>query len=260
MGKMKGWQPVRFKNSRGLTLAGLLHAPDGSTGPVVVVCHGFTGSKEGGGEGMALAMGRELGRRGFNTLLFDFSGNGESEGEFQNITMSGQVEDLKCAVDWCTAAGMKPVFTVGRSFGGTTAICNAVVDSRVAGVCTWAAPARLKELFTELAEGPVDDAGELYALAGEEGIIYLRRDFFEDLERYDVPALAGRLAPRPLLVIQGDRDAVVDPGDAGLIFQAAGEPRDLVVVPGADHQFSHHHDQVWEVFFRWLEQHARKET
>jgi putative redox protein len=247
----KIWQTIKFKNSRGLTLAGLLHAPAGMDGPVVVVCHGFTGGKEGGGR--ALAMGEELGARGYNVLLFDFSGNGESEGLFENITLSGQIDDLNCAVDWCTGKGMGPVFTLGRSFGGSTVICHAAGDPRVAGVCTWAAPAKLKELFTEFAEGPVDEEGDLFALAGNEGIAYLRKAFFTDLDRYDVPQLAGNISPRPLLIIQGENDDVVPPGDAGLIFRGAKEPKQLVYVPGADHQFSGHYRQVWDTFFAWLE-------
>ncbi|HBX24234.1 MAG TPA: alpha/beta hydrolase [Desulfotomaculum sp.] len=246
----KGWQEMQFKNSRGLTLAGLLYSPVGHSGPVVIVCHGFTGSKEG--EGSAITMGEELGDRGYNTLLFDFSGNGDSEGLFENITLSGQVDDLRSAVDWCVGTGMGPVFTMGRSFGGTTVICHGAVDSRVAGVCTWAAPARLMELFTEFAEGPVDDEGDLFVLAGEEGIAYLRKAFFDNLDRFDIPALAGRISPRPLLVIQGEKDDVVNPADAGLIFNGAKEPKEILYISGADHQFSQHHRQVWDACFAWL--------
>lgn len=251
MSNQTAWQRVKFKNSAGLNLAGLLHAAENKTGPVVIVCHGFTGSKEGGG--MAQAMGEELGARGCNVLLFDFRGNGESEGKFEDLTLSGQIDDLKSAVDWCIAAGMGPVFTLGRSFGGTTVICHAAADPRVAGVCSWAAPARLVELFNEFTEGPAGDDGDLYALAGEEGVIYLRKAFFDDLAGFDVPALAGKIAPRSLLVIHGESDDVVPPEDADLIFTGAGEPKKLVKVPGADHQFSRHHRTVWDIYFNWLE-------
>ncbi|SFG25381.1 putative redox protein [Desulfotomaculum arcticum] len=247
----QAWERISFINSHKLCLAGLLHAPGGPSGPVVIVCHGFTGSKEGGGR--AQAMGEELGNRGFNVFLFDFSGNGQSEGLFERITLSGQIDDLNSAVDWCTSAGMGPVFTVGRSFGGTTVICHAAGDQRVSGVCTWAAPASLKDIFTEFVEGPVDESGDMYALAGDEGIVYLRRSFFDDLDRFDVPQQAGKIAPRPLLIIHGEKDNVVPPEDAGLIFQNAGEPRELLYIPGADHQFSNHTRKVWDTMFDWLD-------
>ncbi|MCL2336669.1 MAG: alpha/beta hydrolase, partial [Firmicutes bacterium] len=93
------WRQVQLINSCGLHLAGLFYSPAAAGGPVVIVCHGFNGGKEGGGN--AKAMGEELGTLGFSTLLFDFSGVGESAGLFENITLSGQVDDLTSAVDWC---------------------------------------------------------------------------------------------------------------------------------------------------------------
>ena len=240
------WQNINFKNSAGLNLVGLLHTPDTIHGPVVIVCHGFVGSKEGGG--MALRMGEELGQRGYNVLLFDFSGIGESEGLFEQTTLSDQIDDLKCAVDWCMAAALGPVYTTGRSFGGTTALCHAANDLRVEGVCTWAAPARLKVLFNGYAEQPA---------ANQEGGIYKSKKFFDDRDGFDIPAMAGLIAPRPLLIIHGEKDEVVNPADAQLIYASAGEPKRLVCIPHANHRFIGHHRLVWDTFFAWLESTTR---
>jgi len=248
MQKRPNWQSINFKNSSGLTLVGLLHNPETANGPVVIVCHGFIGSKEGGG--MALIMGEKLGQRGFNVLLFDFSGIGESEGLFEHTTLSDQVDDLKCAVNWCMAAGLGPVFTTGRSFGGTTAICHAANDLRVEGVCTWAAPARLKVLFNNYSEEPRN--------AEKEEIIYKSKTFFDDRDKYDVPTMASSLSPRPLLIIHGENDEVVDPTDARLIYESSGHPKKLVYIHGADHRFLGHHQEVWDVFFAWLENNGLK--
>jgi len=242
MPKRPNWEKINFKNSTGLTLTGLLHSPGTAPGPVVIVCHGFVGSKEGGG--MAMVMGEELGRRGFSVLLFDFSGIGESEGLFKETTLSDQIDDLKCAVDWCVAASLGPVFTTGRSFGGTTAICQAAGDLRVRGVCTWAAPARLKVLFSNYAK-PVDFE--------KAGTVYKSKKFFDDRDQYDVPAMASRLAPRPLLLIHGEKDEVVNPADARLIFESSGQPKELAYLPNADHRFVGHHQAVWDIYFTWLE-------
>ncbi|NHM27511.1 alpha/beta hydrolase [Desulfofundulus sp. TPOSR] len=250
------WKKVAFRNSRGLTLAGLLYGTPEETGDIVIHCHGFTGSKEGGGR--ALELGAELGRRGWSTLVFDFAGNGESEGDFANITLSGQIDDLTCAVDWVLKQGYKRVVTVGRSFGGSTVICQGTRDPRVAGVCTWAAPARLLDLFASFTDGPIDGPEEMVAIAGEGGIIYLKKAFFQDLKLYDVPGDAARLAPRPLLIIHGTRDGVVPPEDARLIFEAAGEPRELVWIEEGDHQFAKHYHQVWETLFDWLDRHFKR--
>jgi putative redox protein len=247
------WQKVNFVNSRGLNLAGLLYVAPGNTGRIIINCHGFTGSKEGGGR--ALELGTELSRRGWSTLLFDFSGNGESEGNFADLTLSGQIDDLTCAVDWVVKRGYNQIVTVGRSFGGSTVICQAARDHRIAGVCTWAAPARLMDLFTSFTDESLDSPEEMVTMAGENGVIYLKKAFFRDLQLYDVPREAAPLSPRPLLIIHGTGDGVVPPGDARLIFEAAGEPKKLVWIEGGDHQFTGHYLQVWENLFAWLNKH-----
>lgn len=247
------WRRVRFYNSRGQGLAGLLYHKDGNEGKIIIMCHGFTGSKEGGGR--AVELGEELGRRGWATLLFDFAGNGESDGDFADLTLTGQIDDLSRAVDWALERGFRQVVTVGRSFGGSTVICQAARDKRVAGVCTWAAPARLVELFSGFTAAMPDDPAELVPLAGENGIIHLRRGFFHDLSLYDVPGDAALILPRPLLIIQGQKDGVVPPDDARLLYNAAGEPRELIWIEDGDHQFTGRHRQAWEALFNWLEKH-----
>ncbi|MEW5952356.1 MAG: alpha/beta hydrolase [Bacillota bacterium] len=246
------WEKVSLINKNNLRLAGLLHTDHRSGAPLVIVCHGFTGSKEGGGRAMSMA--EELGRLGLTTLLFDFAGCGESEGDFADLSLTGQINDLSAVLDWCRTKKFGPLITMGRSFGGTTVICQGASDQRVAGVCTWAASARLTDLFLEFVDGSLDDPGDTVFLAGESGILELKKTFFADLEQYDVPACASRLTPRPLLIIHGDRDDVVPLEDAHTLYAAAREPRLLSMISGGDHQFSKHHRQAWDITFRWLKE------
>ncbi|MHB8157838.1 MAG: alpha/beta hydrolase [Desulfocucumaceae bacterium] len=137
---------ISFLNGRGQKLSGLLSpGPVQERSAVVIVCHGFSGSKEG--QGMAVDMAQFLAKNGFSSFLFDFAGCGESEGKFEDITLSGQIDDLKSAVDFCLDMGFSSAITQGRSFGGTTALCHGASDSRIKGVCTWAAPASLSDLY-----------------------------------------------------------------------------------------------------------------
>lgn len=245
------WTKIAYTNAKGLKLAGLLYnGPETDT--VIVVCHGFTGKKEGSGK--AVAMAEELGKRGYATLLFDFSGCGESEGKFSDLSLTGHIDDIKSSVDYCLELGFERVVTVGRSFGGSAALCHGGSDLRVAGVCTWAAPAELVKLFSVYDDPAVTNEGNLVPLSGEEGTAYLKKSFFSDLERHDVPAQAALIAPRPLLVIHGNNDEVVPPGNAQKIFNAASPPKKINYIPGADHRFTGQHEKVWQVFFNWLEE------
>ncbi len=240
---------VRYSNGRGLTLAGLLYAGRKS-GTVVIVCHGFTGSKEGGGK--AISMAEELGRLGYATLLFDFSGCGESEGNFADVSLTGYIGDINATVDFCLECGFSRVITVGRSFGGTAALCQGGSDRRIAGVCTWAAPVDLVKLFSCFRNELPKVEGDMVSLTGDGGTVYIKKSFFHDLERYDVPSQVTLISPRPLLVIQGSSDAVVPVENARAIYDAAGEPKEIRIIPDADHQFTGHYKEAWKALFQWL--------
>ncbi|GBF35020.1 hypothetical protein DCCM_4141 [Desulfocucumis palustris] len=244
------WEKITVKNRIGLDLAGLLYSGK-DTGPLVIFCHGFTGSKEG--KGKALEMAEELGRQGWSSMLFDFSGNGESQGDFINLTLSGQIGDLLSVADFCAEAGFGPIVTLGRSFGGSTALCHAAKDQRIAGVCTWAAPAALEDLFLSFIDGDLPEEEETpVMLAGEEDLLHLRKSFFTDLKKYDVCALAGTVSPRPLLVMQGRKDDLVPPEDALKIYNSAGNPKHIHWIEEGDHQFTRHYREAWDVVLQWL--------
>ncbi len=234
-----------------MKLAGLLHTgPDLET--IVIVCHGFVGSKEGGGK--ALTMSEELGRRGYAALLFDFCGCGESEGDFSNISLTSHIYDIKSTVDFCLEAGFTRVITSGRSFGGTAALCHGAIDNRVAGISVWAAPAEPTRLFEGFLEKAGENKHDLVPLAGHDGTVHVKRSFFHDLDRHDVAGNAALIAPRPLQVVHGSDDNVVPVRNADIIFNAAGRPKTKHLISGADHQFTGHYRQAWEAFFTWLEE------
>jgi putative redox protein len=232
-----------------LKLAGLLYTGS-EPGTVVVVCHGFTGSKEGGGR--AITMAEELGRLGYATLLFDFSGCGESEGQFSDLSLSNHINDVQCAVDFCHDFGFKPIITVGRSFGGTAVLCHGSTEKKVAGVSSWSAPANPFRHFSGYLKGPAPPERDLVPLTGQGGTVFIKQSSFDDLNRHDVVGPVSLLSPRPLLVVHGQDDSVVPLVNSKIIFEAAGEPKALKIIPGANHQYTGHYKEVWKTFFGWL--------
>jgi fermentation-respiration switch protein FrsA (DUF1100 family) len=252
MSELYKWERISYPNKQDLLISGLLYAGAGAH-TLVVVCHGFTGSKEGGGR--AIAMAEEFAKQGYAVLLFDFTGSGESEGNFSDITLTGHIEDLACSVEYGLRAGFKRIVTLGRSFGGTTALLHAALDRRVAGVCTWAAPAQLVKLFNAARGTPNKAQGDLQPLHDLSGTVMVRSTFFSDLAQYDPAGSAAKISPRPLLVIHGEKDTVVPVTDASLIARAAGEPKELHVIPQADHQFTMHYREAWQITLTWLLKH-----
>ncbi len=244
------WRRVYFFNRRGLRLAGLLYAGGPRPAFLLLVAHGFLGTKEG--RGKALEMAEAVGTLGYATLLFDFAGNGESEGDFADVSLTNHVADLDCAFRFAREAGFDRVVLCGRSFGGAAALVYAAANPDVAGVCTWAAPAHPFRLFRAAAEPLRVDADGLVPLGSG---VRVRPEFFADLQQHDLLRAAGEISPRPLLIVHGTEDRVVPFSDARDLYGAAREPKELKPIPGADHQFTGRHPEVWETLFAWLDRH-----
>lgn len=92
--------------------------------PIVILCHGFTGNRNGG---LEVGMAHELEAQGIATIRFDFNGHGESEGDFQQMTVPNEIEDARLVYEWVKADGrFGRIGIAGHSQGG-------VVTSMLAG-------------------------------------------------------------------------------------------------------------------------------
>ena len=229
-------ETVTMRSRRGVRLAGILHWPAGVTDlgsrPVIVLCHGMESTKEGTKH---QALAARVTALGYPCLRFDFSFVGESEGSFEDITISGEVEDLGGAIDFLAARGATTFGVVGSSLGGTVAVLFAGDDPRVRALVTIAAVALPLGIVQRMDPAAVD-AWRRTGVRGE-GEGALRRTFLDDLECVDVLAAARRLTAATL-VTHGDADDVVPVEDAYALFAALPEPKALAVTPGCDHRHS----------------------
>lgn len=249
-------EQVVFCNQEGEALKGDLHLPSGQLPvPVVVICHGFLGSRRGGGRAVRLA--DFLSKAGYAVLLFDFAGSGDSEGDFAAATLTKNVGDLRSALNYLEGRGFSNFIVLGRSFGGNAALVAADQDPRVRGVCLWSTPADMGKVLEKiLGEQNWRKLQNGEAIVFEDGNRSYRKDavFLRDLKKYRMPAVAARISPRPLLLVHGTADELVPVDDAQLLFQQAGEPKELVLLPGADHHLSAHQVEAGRATLNWLQQ------
>jgi len=232
--------PVCF-TSEGQQIIGVLHRPLASERaelPVVVMCHGFTGHKVETHR-IFVKTARALARRGLASLRFDFRGSGDSAGEFDEMTVEGEVRDALAAIAYARRQGGAPVALLGLSLGGMVATIAAQRDGDIAALVLWAAVARPERLARRIGFGgpegmrPLEWEGR-YDLGGH----LVSKAFVEDLVRHD-PLAAARTYRGPVLVIHGSRDETVPPDDAEAYMAAfPGADRTLRWIEEADHTFN----------------------
>ena len=225
---------VKFTNGAGERLAGVLHLPRAeAVRSGVLLCHGMESSKDS----LKLAhLGEALSRGGFTVLRFDFTGAGESTGDFESITCARQVDDLVAAHDVLKDRGAGRVAIVGSSMGGTTALMYAGAADGVAALVTLAAPFDPRDLI-ERGFSP-----EAFTRWRAQGFIEfdgrrLNASFLEEALTIDVAAAVARMTC-PTLVIHGDADATVPVAHGHALHGALRVEKELCILPGADHRFT----------------------
>ncbi len=227
---------VRFPGAHGADLAGRLHRPAGHPRGWALFAHCFTCNKD---LHAARAITEALADAGIGTLRFDFTGLGESDGEFADSHFSGDAADLVAAAAWMREHVEAPQILVGHSLGGAAVLLAAHQIEDVVAVATVGAPSEpihVENLFAA-ARDEIEDSGEAeVSLAGR--TFKIRREFIEDLRRHK---LADRIRDlgRALLVLHSPRDTTVGIDEARKIYEAAKHPKSFVSLDTADHLLTH---------------------
>ena len=121
-------ETIEFTNDADIALSGILHHAVGETRAVAVFAHCFTCTAR---SKAAVAISRQLARLGIATLRFDFTGLGESDGEFAQSNFSTSIADIEAAVTTLEQRYDMPVeLLVGHSLGGTAVLAAELTAKR----------------------------------------------------------------------------------------------------------------------------------
>lgn len=224
---------VRFPNADAQRLAAYLELPaDKEPVAYALFAHCFTCSKD---LKAAFTISRALSAAGVAVLRFDFTGLGESEGDFADTDFSSNVADLVAAARFLEEHHEAPQLLVGHSLGGAAVLLTASALPSVRAVATLGAPCEPSHVL-KLLEGQSDtiraDGEAAVVLAGRRFTI--RKSFLDDLGAQHMQGVIGKLG-RALLVLHAPNDAVVGIGNAADIFTAAKHPKSFVSLDDADH-------------------------
>ena len=228
-------ETVHFKNDDGEKLAGTLHLPDLPASDGVIFGHCFTCSRH---TSILRETARKLADRGIAALRFDFSGNGQSDGDFINTAYTRHISEMKLAGRFLAAKGISRIGLAGHSMGAAISILAADQMDNVVGVC--ALSGRLGGLdpegsFTAEQLSELRQSGRLEFLSRGRPLV-LSSTFFVDAARYDILKAVRALKPS-LLIIHGDQDEII-PVWNGQAAAAINPRATLEIIAGADHMFS----------------------
>ncbi len=222
-----------IRNAQGEKIDYAYHpaSPD-SQDRILLIGHGVTGNKDRPWiEQFANSVAADT---GIPVVRFSFSGNGESEGSFEESTISKEVGDLGSVIDAVKKAGYGEIIYVGHSMGGAVGVIRAASDDRINRLVSLAGMVHTN-LFLEVEFGDViPDAGYMW----EDEDCPLSTTFAEDMREIDDVLDKAPAIHVPWLLVHGDEDDVVPIDQSREIFGKANEPKKLVELPGVDHVFS----------------------
>lgn len=232
-------RPFDFTGAHGQKLSGVLDLPDGPVSSYALFAHCFTCTKD---SLAAVRLGKALTSLGYGVLRFDFTGLGDSGGEFADSSFSGSITDLVAAADAMRADGRPPALLIGHSLGGAAVLAAAARIPEARAVATIGAPFDVEHV-THLFAGGLEELrrkGEAEVRIGGRPF-RLRQSFVDDLAAHDQGARIRALR-RPLLILHSPQDAIVGLDNATAIYKAALHPKSFISLDGADHLLTDRRD------------------
>jgi uncharacterized OsmC-like protein/alpha/beta superfamily hydrolase len=223
---------LEFPGSQGSALAARLDLPESTPRAYALFAHCFTCSKD---VLAAARISRALTDFGIAVLRFDFTGLGQSGGDFANTNFSSNVEDLVHAADYLRAHYAAPSLLIGHSLGGAAVLAVTHRIPEVRAVATIGAPADPDHLAHLLRESRAEIAALGEAEVQLSGRTFrIRRQFLDDIAAQP-QAERIRSLGAALLVMHSPTDTTVDSDNARRIYEAARHPKSFVALDGADH-------------------------
>ncbi len=242
---------IAFKSAEGHDLKARLDLPvDGEVLAYALFAHCFTCSKD---LKAVQNISRTLNQEGIAVLRFDFTGLGESQGDFSDTNFSSNVNDLIQAAQFLEENYAAPQLLIGHSLGGAAVLMAAAKLESVKAVATIGAPADPEHVTHLIAENKADieALGEANVKIGGRSF-KIKKQFLEDLANNSLAEHVATLK-RALIIFHSPIDNTVGIENAQMLFKAAKHPKSFVSLNNADHLLSQEKDSryVGHVISAW---------
>ena len=233
-----------FQNASNETLVGLLETPDSNEkiNQCAIFAHCFTCGKD---IAAASHIARELAANNIAVLRFDFTGLGNSDGDFANTNFSSNIQDLLAAAEALEKDYIAPTLLIGHSLGGAAVLRAAKQIPSIKAVATIGSPAtaqHVKHLFCSVGS-TVQTQGTAKVTIGPREFT-IKRQLLEDLDQYSSESHLASLGI-PLIIFHSPLDNIVSIDEAAKIYRAAKHPKSFISLDNADHLLTKKQDSQY---------------
>jgi putative redox protein len=236
-------QKITFKNDQGHELAARIQLPaDQKASKFALFAHCFTCNKD---LTAIRNISRSLTNQGFGVMSFDFTGLGESEGDFSDTDFSSNIGDLIAAANFMGNKYQAPKLLVGHSLGGAAVVFAANKISSAQAVAVIGAPSspgHVQHIFKDDLDAIEEKGKTEVEISGR--TFTIQKEFVEDISEKNMSEALKKL-DRSLLILHSPQDKVVNISNAAEIYKTAKHPKSFISLDGADHLLSEKKDSLY---------------
>lgn len=249
-------EKIVFKNSKDIKLDGRLSNPSENKDKLIVIlCHGLSLSKD---SRVTIDLYERLKELKISTFRFDFYGHGESEGKFEDITLSEAIDDILKAIEYLKSLGYKKIGLFGMSFGGYASLITASLSKNIVSLGLMCPVSNyLGNIILERSKESIknwEQIGFIYYTSMLKGKQRLNYSLYQDSKKYDGWE-SSRNIKIPVLVVHGNSDKNV-PIEQSRRLCSLLSNRKFKIIKGADHSFSkeEHYKEALDLFVKWFKE------
>jgi len=226
---------ITIKNNQNQSLVGILYKPLKETSSVAIFCHGYRSDKS---SSKVKPLAEKLNKGGIALFAFDFSGSGESDGKFEDTTITQYIFDLKCVIDYFSKITDK-IALIGSSLGGLVVLNEVLKDKRAKAVVLLSPLSLFPSKNQEYNESRVKEwkqKGYSYTHSSRKGNMKINYSYYEDGLKYSQNSFYKQIKI-PLLIIHGTADESVPFENSKRLNQIIKNST-LLPLKGADHRYT----------------------
>ena len=251
---------IQFRNRKGIELSAFIYHPlDKQPRFFALFAHCFTCNKN---LKAVQNICNTLSQTGVAVMSLDFTGLGNSKGEFEQSNFSSNISDLEDASGLLQERYEAPSLLIGHSFGGAAAIFAAQSLPEIKALVTIGSPSDLKHI-THLLDDHIEHIKENGSSSVNIGgrPFKINHSFIQDIQQNDLGSCLSKLR-KPILILHSPQDLIVDIRHAAQLYEKAFHPKSFISLDGADHLLSNPADSeyVGEMVSSWSKKYISSPT